>query len=126
MLEKESGIPGIGCYQFIFEDNGIGITPEFQKKIFEPFERAEDSRINHIQGTGLGMSIALNIVKMMNGSIDVDSQIGKGSRFTVTLYLKHQKTGDDVNPALARFSILVADSEKENVDKLCVWFMNSA
>ncbi len=119
MLEKESGIPGIGCYQFIFEDNGIGITPEFQKKIFEPFERAEDSRINHIQGTGLGMSIALNIVKMMNGSIDVDSQIGKGSRFTVTLYLKHQKTGDDVNPALARFSILVADSEKENVDKLC-------
>lgn len=119
ILEKESGIAGIGCYQFIFEDNGIGMTPEFQKKIFEPFERAQDSRINNIQGTGLGMPIALNIVTMMNGSIDVESDIGKGSRFTVTLYLKRQESEPEANPDLARYSILVADDDKENSENLC-------
>lgn len=119
MLEKESGTPGIGCYQFIFEDNGIGIAPDFQKKMFEPFERAEDSRINHIQGTGLGMPIALNLVKMMDGTIDVDSEIGKGTRFTVTLYLKQEKTGQVKNTGFARYSILVVDDEKENGENLC-------
>lgn len=119
MLEKESGTPGIGCYQFIFEDNGIGISPAFQKKMFDPFERAEDTRINNIGGTGLGMSIALNIVNMMDGSIDVDSDIGKGARFTVTLYLKHQAGEPVQDPDFAGFSILVADNEKENRDKLC-------
>lgn len=119
MHEKDSAIPGIGCYQFIFEDNGIGISADFQKKMFDPFERAEDTRINHIHGTGLGMSIALNIVKMMDGSIDVESKIGKGSRFTVTLYLKRQTSEPEHHPDLARLSVLVAGDGKENGENLC-------
>ena len=79
---------GIGCYVMVVEDNGIGISEEFQKRIFQPFERAEDSRVSKIQGTGLGMSITQNLVQMMGGTIEVESQLNKGSRFTVTLSLK--------------------------------------
>ena len=119
IIEQESGSPGIGCYQFIFTDNGIGISPEFQKKIFDPFERAQDSRINQIQGTGLGMSIASNIVNMMNGTIEVESEIGKGTRFTVTLDLTQQKTGLEPDTGFARYTILVADDDRENAENLC-------
>ncbi|QNM05083.1 PAS domain-containing protein [Qiania dongpingensis] len=87
-LEKPSNMAGVGCYEFLVEDNGIGMSEEFLKKIFEPFERAEDSRVSKAQGTGLGTSIALNIVQMMNGTIDVSSELGKGSLFRVTVYLK--------------------------------------
>ena len=56
---------GIGNYQFVFEDNGRGMKPEFLDKIFEPFERASDDEIKRIQGTGLGMSISHKIIQMM-------------------------------------------------------------
>lgn len=88
ITEKPVGNHGVGCYEFVFRDNGIGMTREFMKKLFEPFERAEDERVDGQQGTGLGMAITYNLVKMMNGSIRVESEPGKGSCFTVTLYLK--------------------------------------
>lgn len=90
VTERSSREYGYGCYEFVFEDNGIGMDEEFVKKIFEPFSRAEDSRVSKIEGTGLGMAIAQNIVHMMNGTIQVESEKNKGSRFTVTLYLKQQ------------------------------------
>ena len=65
-------------YEFIFTDNGIGMSPEFIPHLFEPFSRAEDSRTSKTQGTGLGMAITENIIRMMNGSIEVESQIGGG------------------------------------------------
>ena len=80
----------VGCYVWIFEDNGIGMSKEFLAKIFEPFTRAEDSRTSKIQGTGLGMSIANSIVQMMGGTIEVESELNEGSKFTVTIYLKFQ------------------------------------
>ena len=58
------------------------MTPEFVKKLFVPFERAEDERIKGIQGTGLGMVITKNILEMMNGDIKVESEYGKGSTFS--------------------------------------------
>ena len=61
------------------------MTPEFIKTIFEPFTRAENSTTNKIQGTGLGMAITKSIVDLMGGEIKVESEVGKGSRFTVTL-----------------------------------------
>ncbi len=88
ITEKPVGNHSVGCYEFVFRDNGIGMTKEFMKKLFEPFERAEDERVDGQQGTGLGMAITYNLVKMMNGSIRVESEPGKGSCFTVTLYLK--------------------------------------
>lgn len=86
---------GVGCYEFVFSDNGIGMTKKIQENIFDMFTRADDSQTSKIQGTGLGLSITRNIAQMMNGSIHVDSELGKGSTFTMTIFLKLQD--NDVN-----------------------------
>ena len=109
--EKESNLYGYGCYEFIFKDNGIGMDEEFQRKIFDPFSRAEDSRISKIEGTGLGMTIAQNIVRMMNGSICVESEKGKGSQFIVTVFLKQQKTTALNLEQFAGLPVLVVDDD---------------
>lgn len=88
VTEKAVGNKNVGCYEFVFKDNGMGMSEEFLKNIFEPFERAEDERVGKQQGTGLGMAITYNLVKMMNGEIHVDSKLGEGSEFVVTLFFK--------------------------------------
>ena len=88
VAERPTNAPGIACYEFVFEDNGIGMTEEYQKHLFEPFTRANDKRTAAIQGTGLGMTITQSLVRMMGGDIQVKSKYGEGSRFTVTIYLK--------------------------------------
>lgn len=89
--ENETKEYGYGRYDFVFQDNGIGMDEEFVKRIFDPFSRAEDSRISKVGGTGLGMTIVQNIVRMMGGNISVQSKLGAGSQFTVTLLLKQQE-----------------------------------
>ena len=86
--EKLTGENGVGCYEIIVEDDGIGMTEEFCSKMFLPFERAEDSRVSEIQGTGLGLAITSNLVQMMNGTIQVESELNKGTRFIVTIFLR--------------------------------------
>lgn len=86
--EKRSGMYGYGCYEFIFRDTGIGMSREFLERLFEPFSRAEDSRVSKIEGTGLGMTIARNIARRMNGDITVTSELGKGTQFVVMLSFK--------------------------------------
>lgn len=81
---------GYGDYVFIIKDNGIGMSEEFVKHVFEPFERESTTTRSGIQGTGLGMAITKNIVEMMNGTVTVESEVGKGSTFTVNLTLKLQ------------------------------------
>ena len=83
---------GYGDYTFIIQDNGIGMSQEFVNHIFEPFEREASTTKTGIQGTGLGMAITKNIVEMMNGTIEVRSEKGKGSEFRVELSLKLQDT----------------------------------
>ena len=75
-------------YKFTVTDNGIGMSEEFQKHIYESFTRAENSVTNRVQGTGLGMAITKSIVDMMGGAISLESQLGKGSRFEVMLEFK--------------------------------------
>ncbi len=75
-------------YKFTVEDTGIGMPQEFIAKMFDPFTRMDDHRTSKVEGTGLGMSIALNIVRMMNGDIQVRSEEGKGSVFEITVCLK--------------------------------------
>ena len=99
VIERETRRYGCCSYDFIFEDNGIGMKEEFIPRIFEPFSREEDSRISRVEGTGLGMTIAQNIVRMMGGSIDVESTLGKGTRVTVTLFLKLQDDGESAGDA---------------------------
>lgn len=78
-LDEEKGTYGYGCYEFVCQDNGIGMSKEYLEQIFEPFSRAEDSRVSKIEGTGLGMTIARTIVQMMNGDISVESEKGKNA-----------------------------------------------
>ena len=72
-------------FRFIVSDNGQGMSSEFVEKIFEPFSRETNSMTNKIQGTGLGMSITKSIIDLMGGTIDIQSELGKGSVFTVDL-----------------------------------------
>lgn len=110
--ERASIISKKAQYEFVFTDNGIGMEQEFLVKIFEPFSRAEDSRISKIQGTGLGMAITDNIVHMMNGTIDVKSELGKGSQFIVTVPLELQIEEVQSDDALAGLPVLVVDDDQ--------------
>ena len=92
IMQKTAFRHGYGDYIFIIKDNGIGMSSEFVQHIFEPFEREASATQSGIQGTGLGMAITKNIVEMMNGTISVESEAGKGSTFTVELSLKFQDT----------------------------------
>ena len=84
-------------YKFTITDNGIGMSEEFQKHIYESFTRAENSVTNRVQGTGLGMAITKSIVDMMGGSIRMESKLGKGSSFEIVLEFKiNEKADSDV------------------------------
>lgn len=90
IIQRTTFRHGWGDFVFIVKDNGIGMSKEFVKHIFEPFERESTTTQSGIQGTGLGMAITKNIIEMMNGTISVESEVGKGSEFKVELSLKLQ------------------------------------
>ena len=110
--EKPNGFSELGCYEFSIKDNGIGMTPEFQKIMFEPFSRVDDHRTTKVQGTGLGMAIARNIVNLMNGDIQVESAPNKGTKITVTVYLKLQENEKEQEKELLDLPVLVVDDDK--------------
>lgn len=118
--EKPSRAYGYNCYTFVFRDNGIGMSKEFQKELYEPFSRAEDSRISSIEGTGLGMTITRNIVRMMNGSIEVESEPGKGTQFTVTLFLQSAGAEEPDIESFAGLPVLVADDDEATGQMACL------
>ena len=113
IAELPSGSPGIGCYEFTVQDNGIGMSKKFQKVLFEPFTRADDKRTSKIQGTGLGMAIARNFAQMMNGDIRVESVPGKGSKFVVTIFLKLQDKAIAPIKELIDLPVLVVDDDQD-------------
>ncbi len=86
--ERKSEREGYALYDFIIEDTGIGMSGEFIGHIFEQFAREKTSTVSHTQGTGLGMSITKSLVDLMGGEIRVESELGKGSVFTVSLEFK--------------------------------------
>ena len=114
--EKPNGFSELGCYEFSIADNGIGMTPEFQKIMFEPFSRADDHRTTKVQGTGLGMAITRNIVNLMNGNIQVESAPNKGTKITVTVYLKLQKDEKEQEKELFDLPVLVVDDDKTSCE----------
>ena len=83
-------------YRFVVQDDGIGMSEEFQKHIFEPFERECTSTVSKVQGTGLGMAITKSIVDLMGGTIHVESATGKGTRFEVVLEFPIDTKADTV------------------------------
>ena len=122
--------------RFEVRDTGIGISEEYQKKIFEPFSRAESSMTNRVQGTGLGMAITKNLVDMMGGTIEIQSEVDKGSVFTVEIAFRVPGTGeddlldktgsdtayqyqqlpDDVSGSLAGLNLLVVEDNALNIE----------
>ncbi len=83
-------------YRFIVQDDGIGMSEDYQKTLFDPFTREEKSGTNKVQGTGLGMAITKNIVDLMGGSISVESATGKGTHFEVVLEFPIDTEADTV------------------------------
>ena len=113
-------VHGCGQYEFRIKDNGIGMSEEFAKKIFEPFERERTSTVSRIQGTGLGMAITKNIVDMMGGTIEVQTAQGKGSEFIICLPMRTQ---DEHRPAekiteLEGLKALVVDDDFNTCDSV--------
>ena len=101
-------------YRFIVADDGIGISPEFIEKIFEPFSREKNSTLSGVHGIGLGLTIAKDIVEMMGGILDVSSEVGKGSTFTVSLTLRAQTRPADQDAAAAGRRLLLAEDNEIN------------
>lgn len=118
--ERSSHSQNFGEYEFCFEDNGIGMSKEFQKVLFEPFSRAEDSRVSKVTGTGLGMSITRNLIRMMDGEIQVDSQLNKGTRFIVTIHLKLEDEGTEAQEELKNLPVLVVDDDESTCESTCI------
>lgn len=96
----------------IVKDNGIGMTPEFQQKIFESFVREDNKRIHKTEGSGLGMAITKHIIDAMDGTIELQSEPDKGTEFHVTLDLeKAFVTEEDM--ILPEWNILVVDDDEQ-------------
>lgn len=101
-------------YVFRCKDTGVGMSPEFMDKLFQPFERVQDTTVSKIAGTGLGMAITKNLVDLMNGDIQVESELGIGSVFSVTLPLQLQNAPlEQVPPEFAGARTLIVDDDLE-------------
>ncbi len=122
VTERACQRTGYATYEFKIRDNGIGIDEEFQKHIFDSFSREQSVTESGIQGTGLGLAIVKNIVDMMQGTITLNSEKGKGSEFIVTLDCKI--AGDSIVqvepiPELKGARALVVDDDADNCMSVC-------
>ena len=107
-------------YEFRVRDNGIGMSPEFAQKIFEPFERERTSTVSRIQGTGLGMAITRNIVEMMGGTITVQTEKNRGTEFIICLPLRVQNCSrrEEKIAELSGLKALVVDDDFNTCDSV--------
>ena len=117
--ELPSRVHDSGCYEFVFSDTGCGMSKEFMETIFEPFTRANDSRTTGIEGTGLGMAIVKSVVSLMDGTVDVDSELGKGTTFTVTVHLKLRDGAAVDLSDLKDIRVLVVDDDDVACEGAC-------
>lgn len=109
--QKGKPVNGYADYEFRVKDSGIGMAPEFVEHVFEAFERERNSTVSGTQGTGLGMAIAKNIVDMMGGTIEVNSELGKGTEFVVSLRFRTSDSTslNEAIPQLEGLRALVVD-----------------
>lgn len=119
-INKEKGL-----YEIRVKDTGIGMSPEFAKKIFDPFERERTSTVSQIQGTGLGMAITKNIIDMMGGTIEVHTEPKKGTEFVIRLELRLQEERRKIEKIaeLVGLKALVVDDDFNTCDSVCKMLM---
>ena len=111
MREEESTVPGCIRLVYIVSDSGIGMSPEFMETMYQPFSRQTDSRVNSIEGTGLGLAITKQMVDLMGGEIDCQSEQGKGTAFTVALDIPTaDRQLDDIR--LEQIDALIVDDDE--------------
>ena len=111
---------GKGLYEIRVKDTGIGMSPEFAARIFEPFERESTSTVSKIQGTGLGMAISKNIIDMMGGTIEVHTEQGKGTEFVIhlTFRLQSERRCVEKIKELEGLKALVVDDDFNTCDSV--------
>ena len=121
--EVEKQINQYAVYQFIIRDSGIGISEEFLSHIFEPFAREKNTTYSGVHGTGLGLTIVKHIVEIMDGNIEVESTVGEGSTFTVTLRFRIQNQPltavadlDGILEYIMRQTILLVEDNEINAE----------
>jgi CheY-like chemotaxis protein len=120
--EEVSSTETTAHYRFVFKDTGVGMSEEFQKKIFEAFSQEDNGSRTTYKGTGLGMAISKQFVDMMGGSIQVDSEQGKGSCFTVDLDFdidpdRKEEVKETVDPIrLKGMKVLLVEDNELNIE----------
>ncbi|MGN1093622.1 MAG: response regulator, partial [Candidatus Neoclostridium sp.] len=123
-IVQRLGAPeGTGNYEITVKDTGIGMSPQFVRKIFEPFERERTAEVNQTQGTGLGMSITKSIIDMMGGTIEVHSEKGRGTEFIVRLTLKLGAGRSEKIAQLEGVKALVASDDFSTCDSVMKMLM---
>lgn len=111
LRQNPSDMEDYATYELRVQDHGIGMSPEFQSHIFEPFERERTSTISKTQGTGLGMSITKSLVDLMGGTIEVKSELDHGTEFILHFTFKiHEDIPQTEEPAIDETSLLSAFS----------------
>ena len=117
---QDSGTDKVGYAVLHIKDNGIGMSQEFVQKIFSPFERERTSTVSRTQGTGLGMAITKNIVDMMGGTIEVQTEQGKGTEFIIRLPLRIQPENHRIEKIaeLEGLKALVVDDDFNTCDSV--------
>lgn len=122
-LREEEGEEGRAVYTFTCEDTGIGMSREYQKRIFEPFTREDESVKTAYNGTGLGMPIAKKLTETMGGSISFTSEKGKGTTFTITLPFlidkaagRAEKTTEEAEASIRGVRILLVEDNELNME----------
>lgn len=122
--EQRDPTKNYAVYQFMVEDNGVGIDKEYLEHVFRPFERLKNTTQSGIHGTGLGLTIAKSLAELMGGAIQAESEPGKGSRFTITLTLRLQEiqelSPDDAEEQVLKIlgerKILLVDDNEINLE----------
>ena len=111
MRQEKSDKPGCMRLVYVVADTGIGMSPEFMANMYQPFSRQIDSRVNSIQGTGLGLAITKQMVELLDGTIECQSEVGKGTTFTVVLDIPEaDRQREDMQ--LDSIDILIVDDDE--------------
>ena len=122
--EKTSAKPGYIRLIYVVEDTGIGMSKEFLERMYEPFSRETDARVNKIEGTGLGLAITKKMVEILSGTIECQSEVGKGTKFTISIDIEVDKEKTE-DYDLPQANILIYSQDRQTIESIATYFFAS-